>query len=243
MMTTLPARARALRERLVRLEAMGSSVAEASDLEGLRGDLSGRAEKLAIHLRNQAMLVHASLAVPAPASLLAVRKRAWGILERFRAQPKAATLKRRQAWRSMLDEIDAASRDLASAILAGWRAYRQQVFAGDTPAVIRSRLARTKANDAAFNEYQMLFDRLKAAFDALPSDRAAIDRVGQLAAELEAVAQNFDFAVPVAVKQFLEAVLSVSGAPLALLTPEVVKWLKENDSFDSYRVSAVMDRG
>ncbi|OSI72300.1 hypothetical protein BSZ21_07410 [Bradyrhizobium canariense] len=153
-------------------------------------------------------------------------------------QPKAATLKRVQAWRSMLDEIDTASRDLASAVIAAWRTYRQHVFAGDAPAVIRSRLARTKANDAAFSEYQRLFDRLKAAFETLPSDRAAIDRVKQLAADLEAVAQNFDFAVPAEVKQFLEAVLSVSGAPLALLTPEVVKWLKENDSFDNYRVSA-----
>lgn len=238
MTTTLPTRATALRERLARLEVMGSSVAEASDLEGLRGDLSGRAEKLAVHLKNQAMLVDAAIAVAPPASLLAARKRAGNILERFCAQPKAATLKRGQAWRSMLDEIDAASRDLASAVLAAWRAYRQQVFAGDTPAVIRSRLARTKANDAAFNEYQRLFDRLKAAFEALPSDRVVIDRVKQLAADLEAVAQNFDFAVPAGVKQFLEAVLSVSGAPLALLTPEVVKWLKENDSFDNYRVSA-----
>ncbi|MET4483769.1 hypothetical protein [Bradyrhizobium sp. F1.13.3] len=238
MTTTLPARATALRERLVRLDRLGSSVAEASDLEGLRGDLAGRAEKLNTHVKNQAMLVDLAIAVPPPASLLAARKRAGGILERFRVQPKAATLKRVQAWRSMLDEIDTASRDLASAVIAAWRTYRQHVFAGDAPAVIRSRLARTKANDAAFSEYQRLFDRLKAAFETLPSDRAAIDRVKQLAADLEAVAQNFDFAVPAEVKQFLEAVLSVSGAPLALLTPEVVKWLKENDSFDNYRVSA-----
>lgn len=238
MTTTLPARATALRERLARLDKLGSSVAEAGDLEGLRGDLAGRAEKLGTHLTNQVRLVDAAIAVPPPASLLAARKRAGGILERFRAQPKASTLKRAQAWRSMLDEIDTASRDLASAVMAAWRAYRQHVFAGDAPAVIRSRLARTKANDAAFNEYQRRFDRFEAAFETLPADRAAIDRVKELAADLEAVAQNFDFAVPAEVKQFLEAVLSVSGAPLALLTPEVVNWLKETDSFDNYRVSA-----
>ena len=238
MTTTLPARATALRERLARLDKLGSNVAEASDLEGLRGDLAGRTERLDIHLKNQALLVDAVIPVPPPASLLAARKRAVGILEKFRTQTKAATLKRGQAWRSLLDEIDTGSRDLASAVLAAWRAYRQQAFAGDTPAVIRSRLARTKANDATFNEYQKLFDRLKAAFETLPSDRAAIDRVKQLAVELEAAAQGFDFAVPAEVKAFLEAVLSVSGAPLALLTPAVLKWLKENDSFESYRISS-----
>lgn len=238
MTTTLPARAAALRERLARLDKLGSNVSEASDLEGLRGDLSGRTERLDIHLKNRALLAEAAIPVPPPASLLAARKRAVAILEKFRVQTKAATLKRGQAWRSLLDEIDAGSRDLASAVTAAWRAYRQQAFAGDTPAVIRSRLARTRANDATFNEYQKLFDRLKAAFEILPSDRGAIDRIKQLAAELEAVAQGFDFAVPAEVKEFLEAVLSVNGAPLVLLTPAVVKWLKENDSFDSYRISS-----
>jgi hypothetical protein len=169
MTTTLPARAIALRERLARLDKLSSNVAEASDLEGLRGDLAGRTEKLNTHLGNRALLVDAAIAVPPPATLLAAHKRAAGILEKFRVQAKAATLKRGQAWRSLLDEVDAGSRDLASAVMVAWRNYRQHVFAGDTPAVIRSRLARTKANETTFNEYQKLFDRLKAAFDTLPS--------------------------------------------------------------------------
>lgn len=238
MTATLPARARALRERLARLDKLSSNVDEASALEGLRGDLAGRTAKLDAQLKNQALLVDAAIAVPPPAILLAARKRAAAILEKFCVQPKASTLKRGQAWRSLLDEIDAGSRDLASAVKESWYNYRQQVFAGDTPAVIRPRLARTRANDAAFVEYLGLFNRLKAAFDILPSDRAAIENVKQISAELEITAQGFDFAVPAEVKEFLEAVLSVNGAPLELLTPAVVKWLKENDSFNSYRISS-----
>jgi hypothetical protein len=41
------------------------------------------------------------------------------------------------------------------------------------------------------------------------------------------------------VKQFLEAVLSVAGAPLALLTPEVRQWLEANGSFESYRIKSI----
>ena len=59
-----------------------------------------------------------------------------------------------------------------------------------------------------------------------------------LAEQLEAAAQDFNFDVPEPVKAFLEAVQSVAGAPLDLLTAEVRDWLKANNSFDSYRISA-----
>jgi len=238
MTNTLPMRVRALRERLTRLDKLSSNVDEASALEGLRGDLAGRTTKLDAQLKNQALLAEAAIAVPPPATLLAARKRASVLLEKFRVQTKASTLKRGQAWRSLLEEIDAGSRDLALAVRESWHNYRQQVFAGDAPAVIRPRLARTRANDATFVEYQRLFNRLKTAFDMLPSDQTTIENVKQVAAELESTAQGFDFAVPAEVKGFLEAVLSVNGAPLELLTPAVLKWLKENDSFDSYRISS-----
>ncbi len=236
MTTSLPTRASTLRERLTRLDKMSSNVTEAASLEGLRAELAVRAEKIRTQLDKQALLAAASITVPPPNSLLNARKRAAGMLEKFVSETKAATLKRGQGWKALLEDAETASQELAQAVTTAWRNHRQTVFAGDTPAAVRTKLARTVANDAAYDKYLTLYTQLKAAFETLPTDKAAIDRVSQMAADLERVAQAFNFAVPPDVKQFLEAVLSVSGAPLGLLTPTVQQWLKENGSLDSYSI-------
>ena len=202
----------------------------------MRVEIASRAEKLGAQLEKEALLASGNITVAHPASLIAARKRATGLLERFVANSRPATLKRGQGWTALLREIDVASRELAAAVVSAWRAHRAIVFAGDTPAALRGKLARTKVNDEAFRTYEALYARLKAAFDDLPGDKGDFDQVRALAAELEQVAQAFDFDVPAEVKQFLEAVLSVTGAPLALLTPEVRQWLEANGSLESYTI-------
>ena len=236
MTATLPARAAALRERLVELDKMSSNVTEAHNLEGLRVEIVSRAEKLGAQLEKEALLASGNITLAHPASLIAARKRATGLLERFVVDSKAATLKRGQGWTALLREIDVASREFAAAVLSAWRAHRAAVFAGDTPAALRGKLARTKANDEAFRTYDALYARIKAAFDDFPGDKGDLDKVRALAVQLEHVAQGFDFDVPAEVKQFLEAVLSVAGAPLSLLTPEVRQWLEANGSLESYAI-------
>jgi hypothetical protein len=138
----------------------------------------------------------------------------------------------------LLDELDGAATNLSKAVLADWRRSREAFFAGDTPTTLRGRLARTAENDRALEQYQILHQDLEAAFKAAPADPTAINDVKRLAQRLEETARSFNFDVPEAVKVFLEAVQSVAGAPLDLLTPEVVDWLKQNHSYDAYRISA-----
>jgi hypothetical protein len=232
----LATRASDLRARLEALDRAASNVAEVSALEGLRAGLARRADKLGSELAKRNLLASAQIAVTAPASLTAAQKRAAGLLEKFQAEPKAATLKRGQGWNTLLSEVDNAGRDLASAVVGGWKGHRQAVFAGETPAQIRGKLARTPANDKAFEKYEALYTRLKAAFEALPPDAAAIAATGKIANDLQTAAKDFDFDVPTDVKQFLEAVLSIKGAPLSLLTPSVLEWLANNGGLDSYAV-------
>ena len=238
MNPTIAGRASALRSRLEALDRTASNVAEVNALESLRFGLANRSEKLRGELAKEKLLSNASIAVPVPASVVAVRKRATGLLEKFMADTKANTLKRGQSWSALLDEVDTATRDLGSAVTAAWRAHRSSVFAGESPAEIRGKLARTKENDDAFDDYATLYGRLKAAFETLPADAEAIARVGRIAADLEKVGATFDFNVPAEVKLFLEAVLSIKGAPLSLLTPNVQKWLAENGGSNSYSVRA-----
>ncbi|PWC91869.1 hypothetical protein [Azospirillum sp. TSO5] len=236
MNTALPARVAALRERLTRLHQTGADVAEASELEGLRADLAVRAARLVPQLEKGRLLGEAAIVVPEPASLTEVRKKALGIQAKFSAVPRAATLKKGQAWRTMLEQIDTAGRDLANTVMAAWKGHRSVVFAGETPGAIETKLAKTKANTEALRVYETLYHQFKIAFDSLPADWAAIERARRLGGELEAAARVFDFNVPAEVKSFLEAVQSVSGAPLDLLTPAVLEWLRENGGTDGYRV-------
>ena len=238
MNTTLAVRCAKLRSRLDILDQTASNVAEVKALEVLRIEIASRSEKLQIALEKQRLLASSSVEVPTPASLTTVHKRARGILEKFLAETKAATLKRGRGWRALLDEVDSAARDVSAAVTSAWRAHRQAVFSGETPKQILGKLARTESNNDAFNDYERLYNQLKVAFDNVPEDVTAITYVGQVALDLEKVSANFDFDVPPEVKLFLEAVSSVNGAPLSLLTSTVQAWLKENTSPESYRIRA-----
>ncbi|UCI23525.1 hypothetical protein [Mesorhizobium sp. B2-8-5] len=238
MSTTLPARASALRARLSRLHEMSSNVAEAADLEGLRGQLARHVEKFSGSAEKRRLLTKAGITIVDPPSGAVVRKKATTVLERFAVTPKSATLKRGQAWPTMLEEIDSAARDLQAAVTAAWKAERTSLFSGDTPAAIESKLAKTKPNQEALKVYQGLYSQFKALFDSLPPDQATIERARTLGSQLEGVAKAFDFHVAPEVKAFLEAVQSVLGAPISLLTDEVLAWLRENESLDAYRVKS-----
>lgn len=238
MTGSLPRRTSELKVRLSRLQNLASKVEEASSLELLRQDLKRRVEKLEPQLQKQALLQGHNIAVELPAGIGKVARRAGGLLEKFNAEPTASTLKKGKTWRALLEELDVTAGEFTEAVRTAWRRARKSFFAGDTPATLRGRLARTAENVRALEQYQALHQALDAAFNTTPNDGSMIDEVKRLAKQLESVAHAFNFDVPDSVKAFLEAVQSVAGAPLDLLTPEVVDWLKTNHSFDAYRISA-----
>ena len=235
MSTTLPARAKALRDRLVALDLLGANVEETGLLEDLRSDLAPPAAELSRALEQRRLLVGSGIDTPEPPSLETARKRAALLLERFAAEKKAATLKKGTGWANLIKEIKAASTDLSAAVVRSWKAYRQTVFTGEAPTVLKGRIAMTPANNSAFKTYEQLHQTFRAEFDRLPADKAAIDRVKALAARLTETAKEFDFDVPADVKRFLEAI-QVGGANLELLTDPVLQWLEENKAFDNYRI-------
>lgn len=235
MSTSLPARAKALRERLAALDRLGANVAETSLLEDLRSDLAPQAAKLSRVLDQNRLLLDSGIAAPEPPSLPTARKRAAVLLERFAAEKKAATLKKGSGWASLIKEIETASSDLGRGVAGSWTGYRQSVFTGEAPSVVKGRIAMTPANNAAFRTYERLHQAFRTEFERLPADKAAIDRAKALAARLTETAKEFDFNVSADVKRFLEAI-QTGGAKLELLTDAVLSWLKENDAFDTYRI-------
>lgn len=241
MTASLPTRVAALREKLSRLENLSSKAAEASDLSSLRGDLTQPVQALTALVERHALFQ--SLGVPAntPDSLVSLRRRAESVRDKFRVDRTSATLKKGTAWKVMLDETTTAAADVDKALNAAWRDYRSRLFSGETPSKIAGSLARTQGNIEALDAYRLTHEAFTRLFQTLPSDPSVIERVQGLALELSRIAERFDYDVDPEVKAFLEAV-QAGGAPLSLLTPDVLAWIKAGDGMDSYRIRAAEAR-
>jgi hypothetical protein len=237
MTASLPARVAALREKLGRLETLSSKAAEASDLSGLRTDLSEPVQVLTALTKRQALFKDLGIPMASPESLGTLRRRAGSLREKFRSARTSATLKKGTAWKIMLTEAATASADIDKSLGAAWRGYRSALFAGDPPGKIVGSLAGTQGNLDALNAYRLTHEAFTRLFQTLPADPTVVERARSLAAELVRIAGRFDFDVKPEVKAFLEAV-QAGGAPLSLLTPEVLEWLRTGDAMDSYRIRA-----
>lgn len=235
MSTSLPTRVQALRDRLITLDQMGSNVREAALLEDLRSELAASISEFRQALNQRKLLIDSGIAAAAPVRLNVARKRAASLLEKFKAQKTAAALKKGVGWTSLVNDISAASSEVIEIANKSWEAYRQEVFTGETPRIIKGRLALTSANTVTLKHYEQLHHEFCREFDRLPTDPAAIRRVRALSKELTETAQAFDYDVPMEVKRFLEAVQS-GGATLDLLTDIVKSWLTSKDALVSYRI-------
>lgn len=237
MTASLPARVAALREKLDRLKSLSSKTAEASDLSGLRGDLDQPARAVAAMVKRHSLFQSLGVPTTAPESLSNLRQRAESMRGKFRGDRTSATLKKGTAWKSLINEATAVSSDLDKALNAAWRNYRSILFAGDPPNKVRGSLAQTPRNKAALEAYSETYDAFTRLFQTFPTAPMVIERVQGLALELVRIGERFDYDVDPEVKTFLEAV-QAGGAPLSLLTPAVLAWMKAGDGMDSYRIRA-----
>lgn len=238
MRDALPLRVSALREKLTRLQGLATNAKEASDLAMLQRELATPAESLAGLIKQQAMLTGLGVQVLPPASLGNVRKRAAAVREKFRVEKKSTTLKKGTGWTSLLSDGGLAIKDVEGALLAGWKDFRTAVYAGDAPSVIDKRIARTPENVQALDDYRQVHAQFSALFQAVPSSPATVETAKKLAGDLVRISERFDYDVGDEVKRFLAAV-QTGGAPLALLTDEVLKWLADNKAIDGYSIRAL----
>ncbi|MDB5470156.1 MAG: hypothetical protein JWR84_1716 [Caulobacter sp.] len=237
MSSHLPSRVSALREKLGRLEAISSKAAEASELSGLRTDLTDPVQKLTALTNRQSLFNEHGVKTTAPESLEKLRQKAHAVRERFRAVRTSATLKKGQSWKVLLAETSTATSDVEKALTTSWRDYRSTLFAGDPPTKVAGTLAGTKENLQALEAYKVTYEAFSRLFLLVPSDPSVVQKAKSLAAELVLIGKRFDFDVIPEVRAFLAAV-QAGGAPLGLLTPKVMDWLKEGGGMDSYRVRA-----
>jgi hypothetical protein len=237
MTASLPARAAALRANLQRLEEMGADVQETARLTDLRRELAKEVEILERVTALASVLESEKIQTPNAPALATARSRAATLKNKFAEDTRAATLTKGTNWVSLLRDLKAAADEVASGSRTAWKEFRGSTYTGDAPAVIRNRIALTDKNAETYERYATKYQAFRSAFDALPERGAEIATVRELADDLKAIAGQFDFNVPDEVKAFLAAV-QANGAALALLTPTVTAWLKDNDAFTAYRIVA-----
>jgi hypothetical protein len=216
---------------------MGADVQETAKLTDLQRELVKEVEILERSTAQARVLESAKIATPNAPALATARSRAAVLKSKFAEDTRAATLTKGTNWTSLLRDLKAASDDVASGARTAWKEFRGATFTGDAPTVIRNRIAWTDKNAEAYKRYAIKHQTFRSAFDALPGTATEIATVRQLADDLKTIAGEFDFDVPAEVKAFLEAI-QAGGAALALLTPTVTAWLKDNDAFTAYRIVA-----
>ena len=238
MKDALPVRVKGLREKLERLQGLAANAKEASALAALQRELAPLAQTLASLEKQQAAFAQQGVNVRPPASLGQIRKRATTLRDRFRVDRKSATLTKGTGWTNLITEGGNAAKDVETALLTGWKEFRAAVYAGDAPTTIEKRIARTPQNLQALAEYQRAYAQFSALFQTLPTGGSAVVEAKTLARELATISGKFDFAVSDEVKRFLAAVQG-GGAPLTLLTAEVLTWLADNKAMDGYSIRAL----
>ena len=172
-----------------------------------------------------------------PSSVANAVLRITTIRERFATERKAVQLTKGQDWKLMGKYVGETVYEIGEDTKNSWRNFVEQAYSGDHPTKLERIVAPTNTNTNALDRYQKAYENLSKLSRNIPTDREDFDQVKELVSELRTIHGEFDFDVPKAVKDFLNAVGSM-GADLELLNSEVLKWLRTKGSIDRYKIVA-----
>jgi hypothetical protein len=185
-------------------------------------------------LRGQGLPLQADLAGADAGAALTTLDR---LRQRFAEQRTADRLTRGQDWTRFKERTETARSKAATTLNQAWRDFVTSAYSGDKPADLERSLAPTDLNKERLSRYRAAHEELLRLANRRPTGREDFDRVRDLARQLKELHQGFDFSVPEAVKQFLQAIAK-GGADLDLLTDEVRDWLQQQGSTGRYQIVA-----
>ena len=235
---TLVERINLMKGKVESLKVAQSGIIEANLLQARHEELRELAETLKQKVETLGLFRSKNIALTnIPSSIDKAASRVTTIRERFAMERKAAQLTKSNDWQFMQSNVKDVVGEVGDDINNSWRKFVEQAYSGETPTVLRRILALTNTNRNALDRYQKAYEKLSNLSRTIPADREDFDQVKTLASELRTIHGEFDFDVPKAVKDFLNAVGSM-GADLELLNSEVLKWLRTKGSIDRYKIVA-----
>lgn len=222
-------------ERLDKVRAAAVGADEAKALELLRIALVELATPIG-HLATSARIYRQEgvelSPIPDMKGVMAAVKTAQ---ERFIENPKATTLRQGTRWTSLTSKLEAIAASVKATQESDWvKFFNTNYFGGSHPIHRFAKLAATPENKNAMKRYQEAYLPFAKYRSQPPVDSAAFNSLRLLSKELTEIIFQDD--VPDDVKTFLDA--TSSGAELDLLTPGVLKWLRDNELLSNYIVRA-----
>lgn len=224
-------------DRLRNAEKAKAGVEEAQALDRLHKELAAASKPVHDACTKAKVLVQAGVPVTPPADVAKQKQVVASVAERFREKPTAATLKHGKRWPALMAALEEAAHSMDASLKVAWSMYvGSNLFAGPPPEEEERSLARTPKNGQLLERYRRLFRQFSDLRSLVPATPEAITHLRTLSAELAAI--QFERAVPTAVRLFLEATSTTTGAGLNLLTDEVRQWLITNELLASYVIRA-----
>lgn len=236
---TLLEQTRALKEGLGYLETISDNGEEVRELHEQRRALRAVTGPLNLSREGVLRLRSGNVLVEVPGSLVAeVIKLAADVRKKMEKKPGSQTLKSGKEWSLLLEKTRALNKALETSAKSGWKRYVLERITSDPPGTVKSRTADTIENRQRIRDYELIYVRLQQVSQSLPGDVAAISEVESLSGSLITAYGKIDFDVPETVRFFLDGANSIEGAPLSLLTEEVLDWLKSRQEDGLYSIRA-----
>ena len=174
--------------------------------------------------------------ITVPEKLKLANKSLSKIKERFLKDTKESSLTKGRDWENLKGFIKDISNDVYKQLYNRWKIYVQECYTGKKPQDLRNVLAPTEKNNKVLIKYESEHKEFQHYLRKnLPVDIDDFGKVKEIAASLSEIHTEFDLDVPESVNHFLKSVAS-NGASLDLLTEEVLKWLKSNNTYSQYKI-------
>lgn len=170
---------------------------------------------------------------------LALRADAGEAAKRLGAMQDVASLATDPLWMRLLQATRKAAELLRGATQAGWRDLVESMERPIAPAALRAKVASIPANREILKRYEQVhatYERLAA--QAAPRSAGDADALRTAEAECRAAVDGLSYDVPRAVEAFFRAV-DGRTATLAVLTPDVLQWLREHGQLDQYAIRSM----
>lgn len=138
-------------------------------------------------------------------------------------------------WLRMVKQASSSTDVLREEMRKAWRASIEATAELPEPESIRILMMASPANQAALRAYSERFQRYRTLRKSSePSSQDDLKDLRDCEKELKRRYSEFVLDLPPAVRRFQQEL--PIGAPLELLTPEVLAWLKENDDLSRFVV-------
>lgn len=229
-------KAQAVLTRLNNVLAAKEGVDEAKTLDELRSELSQLALPIKQLASNAHLLSSQGLKLSSVPEIDSALETVRKVTTRFQEESKSGVLRQGTRWSGLKNKLELLAANVRSVQANDWKTFFASNFFGGLPPNQRgAQLASTPENKKALERYRTLYQNYNKYRSNIPTNSEEFDSLRMLSEQLAQI--EFQEDVPRDVSKFFQAT-ETGGASLEMLTPEVIDWLRSNNSLMNYVIRA-----